>query len=224
MKRFFQIAGFAALLVFAAFTAQAADPVKANDTLKEPVPPKTPGPPIVLPERVLGKPDAPIRVDEYVSLTCSHCAAFYNAILPDLEKRYIDSGKVRFILHDYVMDAFGLRAATLARCMPEDEFYPFIKILYKNQQDWVGIDAEKILISYAKLGGLPEDKAQACLKDTRMQDAIIAERTAVEDKIEATPTFIITGSTGAKETIKGAQPVEEFDRVFSKLMLAALKH
>ena len=68
--------------------------------------------------------------------------------------------------------------------MPEDEFYPFIKVLYKNQADLgcLATNADNILVQYAKLGGLAGDKAKACLDDTKMQDAIVAERTAATEK------------------------------------------
>lgn len=203
MKHFRNIACLAALLVFAVVGAHAAAPAKTD---------------AVLPERVLGKADAPIRVDEYVSLTCPHCAEFYNTTLPELEKRYVDTGKVKFIFHDFVMDHAGLQAAIIARCMPADEFYPFIKILYSNQQAWMmSSNPEGIMISYAKLGGLPEDQAKACLADTKLQDAVVAERTASDSKIEATPTFIINGGA---EKINGALPVAEFAKVFDKLLAA----
>ena len=48
-----------------------------------------------------------MTVEEYVSLTCSHCAEFYITILPELEKRYVDTGKVRFILRDFPLDGYG---------------------------------------------------------------------------------------------------------------------
>jgi protein-disulfide isomerase len=173
----------------------------------------------VIEDRVLGKPDAPLTVDEYVSLTCSHCAEFYNVTLPELEKSYVDTGKVKFILHDFPLDGVALKAAAIARCMPADEFYPYVKILYKNQSTWaVAKEPEKTLIQYARLGGLSEDKAKACLADTKLQDALIAERTDATQKlgIEATPTFIINGT----ETLKGAQPAATFTEAFDRMLKA----
>jgi protein-disulfide isomerase len=173
-------------------------------------------PAMVLPERAMGKADAPIKVDEYVSLTCPHCAEFYNSILPILDERYIKTGKARFVFHDYVMDRAGLDGAMLARCMPAEQFFPFIKILYANQSSWVlGTDPIKMLVSYARLGGLPEDKAQACLKDTKLQNAIVAEEAAVQDKVEATPTFIINDGV---QTISGVQPPDVFAAAFNKIL------
>ena len=66
-----------------------------------------------LPDRILGKADAPVTVEEYISLTCPHCAEFYTTTLPELEKRYVDSGKVRFILRDFPLDGPALKAATV---------------------------------------------------------------------------------------------------------------
>jgi protein-disulfide isomerase len=171
--------------------------------------------------RVLGSPDAPIKVDEFVSLTCTHCAEFYTTILPDLEKKYIDTGKVKFILHDFPLDGNSLKAAAVARCMPSDEYYPFVKTLYKALNTWAfGTgNPEDNLIQYAKLGGLSEEKARACANDTNLQNAIIAERTTASEKyqVEATPTFIVNDGV---EVIKGAQPADAFSAVFDKLLAA----
>jgi protein-disulfide isomerase len=172
-------------------------------------------------DRVLGKADAPIKVEEFVSLTCSHCAEFYESTLPELEKRYIDTGKVRFIMRDFPLDGVGLKAAAIARCMPADEYYPFIKTLYAAQMTWAfgGGNPETNMIRYAKLGGLSEDKAKACANDTALQNAIIAERTdaTTKYKIEATPTFVI--NDGA-ETISGAQKADAFAVLFDRLLAA----
>jgi protein-disulfide isomerase len=203
MTKLFAIYGVLAALLMTAGTAVA--PAMADDNL--------------IADRVLGKADAPIVVDEYVSLTCSHCAEFYNDTLPALETKYVDTGKVRFVLHDFPLDGVALKAAQVARCMPADEFYPFVKVLYKNQMAWATSKTpEKNLTQYAMLGGLGQDKAQACLADTKLQDAIVAERTEATEKhdVQATPTFIINKS----QTVKGAQSVDEFSKIFDDILQA----
>jgi len=198
MIKFLTKTGLAFALLFAAL------PTSANSA--------------VIPERILGKADAPITVEEYVSLTCSHCAEFYNTTLPELEKKYVETGKVRFILRDFPLDGVALKASALARCMPEDEFYPFVKVLYKNQAAWAFIqEPEKVLIQYAKLGGLSEDRAKACLADTDMQDALAAGRADASKNldIQATPTFVINpGAT----ILKGAQSVDVFSKAFDAIL------
>ena len=177
----------------------------------------------VIPERVLGKANAPVTVDEFASLTCSHCAEFANVVLPEIEKRYVDTGKVKLVFHDFPLDGTALKAAALARCMPAAQFYPFLSVLYKNQEQWARNPSgpETVLIQYAKLGGLDGDKAKACLDDTKMQDTLVAGRTEAGQKynIEATPTFIINNG----EKILGARSLEEFSAALDRALAAAKK-
>src|SRR6185312_13517367 len=112
----------------------------------------------------------------------------------DLEKKYVETGKVRFILHPFARDAIDLKAFSIANCMPEEQYFAFIAVLFKNQQSWVMTnDPGKVLTQYAMLGGLGEDKAKACMTDTKVQDAIAAGVKEAEEKfsIQSTPTFII---------------------------------
>jgi hypothetical protein len=175
---------------------------------------------VAVPERIMGNPNAPVTVEEYVSLTCTHCADFYNNILPELEKKYVETGKVRFILRDFPLDGVALKAATLARCMPEDSYYPFVKTLYHNLLQWASAqNVDKILIQYAGLGGLSEDRAKACLADTAMQDALVAARANASDKlkIEVTPTFVINYGV---EKLQGAMPAADFAAAFDRVLAA----
>lgn len=169
-------------------------------------------------DRFIGKADAPVTVEEFVSLTCPHCADFYLNTLPELEKQYAESGKVRFILRDYPLDGVSLKAATVARCMPEDQFFSFITALYKNQRMWaLAPNPEQSLLQLAGWAGLPEEKGKACLKDTKLQNAIIAERTAATEKynIQSTPTFVINGGAAR---IDGARPASDFAAAFDRLL------
>jgi protein-disulfide isomerase len=52
----------------------------------------------------VGKPDAPVTIVEYASLTCSHCAHFHETTWPTLKSKYIDAGKVRFVLREFPLD------------------------------------------------------------------------------------------------------------------------
>ena len=143
--------------------------------------------------------------------------------LPEIEKKYVDTGKVKFILRDFPLDGNALKAAVIARCMPEEQYYPFVKILYKNQSAWAfgNSDPEKTITQYARLGGLSDEKAKACLADTALQDAVVAERTdsVAKYNIEATPTFIFNGGA---ETVKGALPLDKFTTIIDRLL--AEKH
>jgi protein-disulfide isomerase len=69
-------------------------------------------------DRILGKPDAPITIVEYASLTCPHCAHFTVDVLPKLKEKWIDTGKAKLVLRDFPLDEPALRAAMVARCAP----------------------------------------------------------------------------------------------------------
>jgi len=173
-----------------------------------------------LPPHVMGKPDAPILLNEYVSLTCPHCAEFYTTILPDIEKNYVDTGKVRIALHEFARDAIDLKAFSLARCMPDDEYFAFIGVLFQNQMAWImAPDPDKILVQYAKLGGLSEDKAVSCLADSKTQEALAAGVKEAEDKLKiaSTPTFIVDPGG---EKVEGGRPATEFAAMFDRLLAA----
>jgi protein-disulfide isomerase len=173
---FFAAAAFAAVPMVAASAADApADPRMA--------------------EHGLGKPNAPVRIDEYYSLDCPHCAAFVTETLPDLTKNYIDTGKVYLVLHDFPLHEMALRATMLARCAPPDRFFPMVETLFSVQRGWLletegaSMDALK---QQAKFAGLTGEQIDTCLNDRGLEDAILANRLDAEKtlQIEATPTFI----------------------------------
>jgi protein-disulfide isomerase len=173
---------------------------------------------------VLGKATAPIKVDEYVSITCVHCAEFYIKTLPELEKRYIDTGKVRIIAHDFPLSSLSLKGAAVAECMSDDEYFPFLKTIYAAlvAKDLVETDFETKLYQYASLGGLPVAKAKACANDIKLQDAIVADRAEAlqKYKVDATPTFVIDDG---EEVLGGDPGVEGFAKVFDRLLAAKKK-
>ncbi len=167
-----------------------------------------------------GNENAPIKVDEFMSLNCGHCAEFYIKTLPELEKKYVETGKVRFIMHDFPLNRDSLKGAAIARCMPEDQYLPFIKTLFGALNVWAfATNPEAKLIQYAALGGLSPEKAKACANDKKLHDEIIAERIASASKynIEGTPMFVVNDGV---EVINGAMSAEEFSALFDRLLAA----
>lgn len=168
-------------------------------------------------DRVLGRANAPVTIIEYASLTCSHCAHFENDILPELEKQAIETGKAKLIYRDFPLDGTALKAAALARCLPAEQYYPFVKMLFASQASWASADKpEELLAKRAALAGLSLETAKACMSDTKILDAIAQMRTTATDKykVAATPTFIF--NDGA-ERIDGAADIEKYMAAIDKL-------
>ena len=167
-------------------------------------------------EHALGNPKAPVRIDEYYSLDCPHCAHFVIDTLPKLKADYIDKGKVYFVLHDFPLHEPALRATMLARCAPPDRFFPIVDTLFHVQAGWVGsMDALK---QQAKFAGLTDAQIDACLSDQGLENAILGERLAAEQsaKIEATPTFVFNKNNGDK--IVSSAPYDDFKKKIDGLL------
>lgn len=199
MKTLHTCLAFAALLVLCATPASAAGSKKLHDLSA-------------------GNPNAPITITDYASLTCSHCADFFTNVLPEIEKKYVDTGKIRFIYRDFPIDGYSLRAAALVQCMPESTAYAFVKTLFKNMGVWVHArDPEASLIQFAQMAGLETEKAKACISDADMLDALIERRKEASEKynIEATPTFVVNNG---EDKIVGAVSVAEFSAKLDKLL------
>ena len=166
-------------------------------------------------DRILGNPDAPITIIEYASLTCPHCAHFANEVLPELKKKWIDTGKVKLVLRDYPLDEPALRAAMVARCAPPDRFYAYVDTFFGAQEKWVTArDYRDALARLVKLGGMSREEFDNCLKNTALENKIVEGRLIASKELDvnSTPTFFINGTK-----FTGAPTVEEFDKVLSGL-------
>ena len=172
--------------------------------------------------RAIGNPNAPIKIIEYASMTCSHCAHFHNDILPGLKAKYIDTGKVYLEFREFPLDDAALKGTLTARCLPEDKYESFVSLLFKNQEQWAhNVDYMNSLKQNAKLAGMSDATFEACHNEPMLKLKLAENMQTAKDKwqINATPTFII--NDGA-EKIEGAQPLENFERVFRKVTNGAV--
>ena len=148
-----------------------------------------------LPDIVLGKADAPVTIIEYASMTCPHCAHFHETTYPELKKRYIDTGKVRFIFREFPLDPLAAGASMLARCADKEKFYPLIETLFQQQTKWAVEKPIPQLMAIAKQAGMSEQTFNACLSDQKMLDAMQAEQKRATEKfgVNSTPTLFVNG-------------------------------
>ncbi|MPQ94404.1 DsbA family protein [Thioclava sp. JE_KL1] len=152
-----------------------------------------------LPDVVLGQEDAPVTVIEYASYTCPHCAEWHKVEYPQLKKNYIDTGKVKFIQREVYFDKFGVWAGLIAQCGGDPKYYAISDMIYNKQKDWIGDGKpQTIADNLRKIGlqaGLSNDQVTACMNDEKRAERMVAtfQKNAGDDKIDATPTFIIDG-------------------------------
>ncbi|MFV0298525.1 MAG: thioredoxin domain-containing protein, partial [Hyphomicrobiaceae bacterium] len=146
-------------------------------------------------ELVLGKADAPVTITEYASLTCSHCAHFHNTVLPDLEKKYIDTGKVKLLLREFPLDNLAAAASMLSRCTDKDNGIKLLKALFKRQDEWAFVQGNPVpaLFKIAKEFGFTKESFDKCLTNQKLLDDITNERDRASKilGVRATPTFFV---------------------------------
>ncbi len=159
----------------------------------------------------MGNPDAPVKVKEYASLSCPHCAAFHTDTLPQVKKELIDTGKVYFEFINFPLNASAMDGALIALCMPEERYNQFISFLFEQQQTWAfDQNYRQILKQNAKLLGASEEKLDACLADEKKKADIVTSMQAAQEKydIKSTPSFVIND----KETLSGEMSFDEFKK------------
>ena len=172
--------------------------------------------PGALPDRALGDANAPVKIVEYMSMTCPHCAHFHNTAFEEIKKKYIDTGKVYFILREFPFDPRAAAAFMLARCAPEQQYFPFVSMLFKQQQSWATAqDARAALLQMSKMAGFSQESFEACLTNQQLLNDVNAtmQRGATEFGVNSTPTFIING-----KKYSGDMSVETMSALIDKLL------
>jgi protein-disulfide isomerase len=166
--------------------------------------------PSTLGDIALGAENAPVTIVEYASMTCSHCAHFATTTFPELKKKYIDTGKVRFILREFPLDALAAAGFMLARCAGKDKYYSLVDTLFEQQPKWAVQKPIPPLMAIAKQAGFTEESFDACLKNQKLLDQLeeVRNRGSQKFKVESTPTFFING-----ERVVGAVPLEQMEKV-----------
>lgn len=171
-------------------------------------------------KQFIGSDNAPIKIKEYFSLTCGHCANFHVKTLPKLKEQYIDTGTVQLEFIDYPLDRLAIIAAALARTLPtKDGYLEAISILLKKQKQWAyskkPLDE---LLSIAKLFGVSSKQFDEILKNIPLMQEIInkMENESKNFNIESTPTFIINND----HKISGALSFKDFEKELLTLIKA----
>jgi len=169
---------------------------------------------------VMGNPNAKVKLVEFGSLTCPHCAEFEHQGGKALVDNYVKKGLVSWEFRNFVRDPFDMTATLLARCGGEASFFGLTRNLFTDQRDWVGkiqaADQAKLqglqtmppsqqfstiadlagLKQYASMRGVPRAKGEQCLaNETEINKLVQMNSDAVSTySIPGTPTFLINGT------------------------------
>ncbi len=166
-----------------------------------------PGP---LAEKVIGEPDAPVTIIEYASMTCHHCASYHTQTLPEVKRRYVDTGRVRYIMRGLPSDPRAEAGLMLAYCSG-DNYFALSDLLYRKQSDWAFVrDGAGALLRIARIAGFSQESFAACLTDRKLLADVrmMRDRGLEQYGITAAPTFFINGVKHS-----GAMSIEEMSAI-----------
>ncbi|MDX2289248.1 MAG: DsbA family protein [Hyphomicrobiaceae bacterium] len=170
-----------------------------------------------LTDMAIGPVEAKVVIVEYASMTCGHCARFHVDVYPKLKAKYIDTGKVRFIMREFPLDNRAAAASMLARCAGAGKDFPLVSVLFERQEDWAFVKGSPVdaMFELAKQAGFTREAFDTCLKDNALFDKIKVqrERAASVFGVNSTPTFFING-----ERLKGGGTIEEFEKIIDPIL------
>jgi protein-disulfide isomerase len=150
-------------------------------------------------DRTMGNKDAPLTVVEYAAPTCPHCAHFDMDIFPQFKKDYIDTGKVYYVFRVFPLNPADVAAEAMARCLPEDNYFQFLDLLYRNQPKWDPeyqiSDVHGALVAMGKIAGMSAEQVDRCIGDQAMQKRIqdVGADAQTRYGISGTPSFVADG-------------------------------
>ena len=158
----------------------------------------------------MGPADAKVKVVEYASASCSHCATFNNEVFPEFKAKYIDTGKVQYILKEFLTPPEQVAAASflMARCAGPDKYFTVLDAVYKNQNEMFQTgDFRGVLLRIAQSSGMTETQFNQCVSDEDALKALDARVTKAirDDKITGTPSFFVNGKKIAEGEVSMAQ-------------------
>lgn len=168
----------------------------------------------------MGNPNAAVKLVEYGSMTCPHCAEFSESGAKPLIDEYVKSGRVSFEFRNYVRDGLDIAMSLIARCGGAERFFPLTDALFKSQRDFFQrvqtstpeqqqslsqLPPAQQFAAYAQLAGLqqwaamrgvPSARQQQCLSNQAEVDKLVqmtSDATSEHPNFPGTPTFTING-------------------------------
>jgi protein-disulfide isomerase len=170
---------------------------------------------------VLGNPQARIKLVEYMSYTCPHCAAFEDEGVVPLRASFVAKGQVSLEVRHFLRDPVDLAAALISNCAPPAQFLPLHEALLRAQPGWFpimgkldsdtamnarwnagdngarmrAIAGDLHLYELAAAHGVPHASADRCLGDAALMRRITAETEAADKAgVTGTPMFTVNGT------------------------------
>lgn len=147
----------------------------------------------------LGDANAKVKIVEYASYTCPHCANFHDTVFGKLKAEYIDTGKVHFTLREVYFDRYGFWAGMIARCDDNKRYEGISDMIFAKQREWLASDDPSVVMNNLRTigltAGLTNEQLDACTSNEAFGEEMLKqfEANMAADSVTGTPTVIIDG-------------------------------
>ena len=169
---------------------------------------------------VMGNPNADVKLVEFASMTCPHCAEFSEAGAQPLIDKYVKTGRVSFEMRNFVRDPLDITLSLVARCAGPERFFQLTDQMFADQREFFErvqsasadqqaalqqMSAPESFAVYARLAGLQQWAAQRGLPSARQQQCLSnqqeinqlvqmnADVATQYPEFSGTPSFVING-------------------------------
>jgi protein-disulfide isomerase len=163
---------------------------------------------------VKGSPNAKVTIVEFSDFQCPFCARFATQTLPQIEEKYIKTGKVKLVYRDFPLNfhQYAQKAAEAAECADEQgKFWEYHDILFQKQFEWSSAGESKFK-EYAQQLGLNTQKFNQCLDSGKYANEVQKDyNDGLKYGVSGTPTFFINGIG-----VVGAQPYNVFEQIIEQ--------
>ena len=122
----------------------------------------------------MGNPDAKVKLVEYFSFTCPHCAAFSGEAFGPLTQKYVSTGQVSFEVRVALRDALDFVTALSARCAAPRAYFGTVEDVMAAQSAWAGKASDWIGAHRDELNGPGKAAAIRTLVANAGLEAIVA--------------------------------------------------
>ena len=167
----------------------------------------------------IGPNNADVKVKIFSSFTCPHCANFHINVVPELKKKYVESGKVQLIFIDFPLDLAAFNASKLLHCVDKKKQINYLDIIYQKQSEWTSganiNDINNNLKKIVKNLGISSSQFDRCLIDEAISDKILNDRIDGNKKysIDSTPTIVIN-----EKKLEGSADFKNIKKEIEKLI------
>jgi len=171
---------------------------------------------------IKGDEDAKVTIVEYSDFQCPFCARFYTSTLSEIEKNFVDTGKVKLAYKHFPLPFHteADEAAEAAECANEQgKFWDMHDWIFDNGESWTGKSGDSLkdaFVAGAEEIGLDSDEFESCYSSGKYRSVVQKHsQEGSSDGVSGTPSFLIGNDKKGYKVVVGAQPYSAFEQAIN---------